>query len=124
MLLKALREGLGRLIVFINFVTRPRPMQRSEEEQARVNEEASSLTLYQFYACPFCVRTRRAIHRLNLPIETRDAQNDPVDRQALKDGGGKIKVPCLRIEEAGETRWMYESRDIIAYLEDRFGAQA
>jgi glutaredoxin len=124
MLLKALREGLGRLIVFINFVTRPRPMQRSEEEQARVNEEASSLTLYQFYACPFCVRTRRAIHRLNLPIETRDAQNDPVDRQALKDGGGEIKVPCLRIEEAGETRWMYESRDIIAYLEDRFGAQA
>ena len=124
MLLKALREGLGRLIVFINFVTRPRPMQRSEEEQARVNEEASSLTLYQFYACPFCVRTRRAIHRLNLPIETRDAQNDPVDRQALKDGGGEIKVPCLRIEEAGETRWMYESMDIIAYLEDRFGAQA
>ena len=124
MLLKALREGLGRLIVFINFVTRPRPMQRSEEEQARVNEEASSLTLYQFYACPFCVRTRRAIHRLNLPIETRDAQNDPVDRQALKDDGGEIKVPCLRIEEAGETRWMYESRDIIAYLEDRFGAQA
>lgn len=124
MLLKALREGLGRLIVFINFVTRPRPMQRSEEEQARVNEEASSLTLYQFYACPFCVRTRRAIHRLNLPIETRDAQNDPVDRQALKDGGGEIKVPCLRIEEAGETRWMYESMDIIAYLEDRFGEQA
>jgi glutaredoxin len=124
MLLKALREGLGRLIVFINFVTRPRPMQRSEEEQARVNEEASSLTLYQFDACPFCVRTRRAIYRLNLPIETRDAQNDPVDRQALKDGGGEIKVPCLRIEEAGETRWMYESRDIIAYLEDRFGAQA
>lgn len=124
MLLKALREGLGRLIVFINFVTRPRPMQRSEEAQARVNEEASSLTLYQFYACPFCVRTRRAIHRLNLPIETRDAQNDPVDRQALKEGGGEIKVPCLRIEEAGETRWMYESMDIIAYLEDRFGAQA
>ena len=124
MLLKALREGLGRLIVFINFVTRPRPMQRSEEAQARVNEEASSLTLYQFYACPFCVRTRRAIHRLNLPIETRDAQNDPVDRQALKEGGGEIKVPCLRIEEAGETRWMYESMDIISYLEDRFGAKA
>lgn len=123
MLLKALREGLGRLIVFINFVTRPRPMQRSEEAQSRVNDEASSLTLYQFYACPFCVRTRRAIHRLNLPIETRDAQNNPIDRQALKDGGGEIKVPCLRIEEAGETRWMYESMDIIAYLEERFGTQ-
>lgn len=124
MLLKALREGLGRIIVFIDFITRPKPIQRSEEDQARVDEEAASLSLYQFYACPFCVRTRRAIHRLNLPIQTRDAQNNPVDRQALKDGGGEIKVPCLRIEEEGETRWMYESMDIIAYLEQRFGTQA
>ena len=38
MLLKALREVLGRLIVFINFLTRPRPMQRNEEDQARVAE--------------------------------------------------------------------------------------
>ncbi|MDF3852182.1 hypothetical protein [Achromobacter denitrificans] len=29
-------------------------------------------------------------------------------------------MPCLRIEEAGGTRWMYESSDIIAYLEQRF----
>ena len=34
--------------------------------------------------------------------------------------GGKVKVPCLRIEEAGGTRWMYESNDIIAYLEQRY----
>ena len=124
MLLKALREGLGRIIIFIDFITRPKPIQRSEEDQARVDEEAASLSLYQFYACPFCVRTRRAIHRLNLPIQTRDAQNNPVDRQALQDGGGEIKVPCLRIEEEGETRWMYESMDIIEYLEQRFASKA
>jgi len=35
-------------------------------------------------------------------------------------GGGKRKVPCLRIEEDGKTEWMYESNDIIAYLEQRF----
>jgi glutathione S-transferase len=29
-------------------------------------------------------------------------------------------VPCLLIEEDGEARWMYESNDIIAYLEKRF----
>ncbi|MDT4882527.1 hypothetical protein FQZ97_1184810 [compost metagenome] len=60
------------------------------------------------------------MHRLNLPIALRDAKNDETHRDALLAGGGKIKVPCLRIEENGESRWMYESNDIIRYLESRF----
>ncbi|MXY52559.1 MAG: glutathione S-transferase domain-containing protein, partial [Gammaproteobacteria bacterium] len=28
-------------------------------------------------------------------------------------------VPCLRIESAAGTRWMYESADIIDYLDSR-----
>ena len=74
MLLKLLREGLGRLIVFINFITRPKAIQRSEIEQKEAEQQASKLSLYQFYACPFCVKTRRVIHQLNIPIETRNAQ--------------------------------------------------
>ena len=36
---------------------------------------------------------------------------------ALKQGGGKTQVPCLRIEDsAGNVQWMYESDDIIQYL--------
>lgn len=123
MLVKALREGLGRLIVLLDHVTRPKPVQRSETEQQAVNASATGLALYQFYACPFCVRTRREIHRLNLPIETRDAQNDPVHRAALEQGGGKIQVPCLRIEDKDGTRWLYESADVIAYLQQRFDPQ-
>jgi len=121
MILKILREGLGRLIVLLDFITRPRPVMRTAEEQSAVDEAAGHMKLYQFYACPFCVRTRRAMHRLNLPIETLDAQNDPKHRADLEAGGGAIKVPCLRIDENGQTRWMYESLDIIAYLEERFG---
>jgi len=33
-----------------------------------------------------------------------------------------LKVPCLKITENGEDRWMYESNDIIAYLNGRFVA--
>ncbi|WP_375738516.1 glutathione S-transferase N-terminal domain-containing protein [Pseudomonas boanensis] len=120
MFIKALRVGLGQLIIFIDFITRPRKLRRSAEEQARIAEEAASLALYQFNACPFCVKTRRAMHRLNLPIVLRDAKNDEAHRADLLAGGGKIKVPCLRIEESGESRWMYESNDIIRYLESRF----
>ena len=122
MILKALREGLGRLVVLVDHLTRPAPMQRSPQEQEAVAAEATKLALYQFYACPFCVKTRRALHRLNLPVALRDARNDPVHRAELESGGGKIQVPCLRIEGPDGTRWLYESRAIIAYLEGRFGA--
>ncbi|KRC71690.1 glutaredoxin 2 [compost metagenome] len=120
MLVKALRVGLGQLIVVGDALTRPRPQRRSAQGQATVNTEAAALSLYQFHACPFCVKTRRAIHRLNVPITLRDAKQDAQAREQLLAGGGKVKVPCLRIDEADGTRWMYESGDIIAYLEQRF----
>lgn len=124
MLVKALRVGLGQLIVAGDALTRPRPQQRSAQGQAAVNTEAAALSLYQFHACPFCVKTRRAIHKLNAPIALHDVKRDPTAREHLLAGGGKVKVPCLRIEEAGGTRWMYESSDIIAYLEQRFASVA
>jgi glutaredoxin len=120
MFVKALRVGLGQFIVLGDALTRPRPQKRSPQGQAAVNADAGSLSLYQFRACPFCVKTRRAMHRLNVPVTLKDAKNDPEARAALQAGGGKVKVPCLRIEEADGTRWMYESKDIIAYLERRF----
>ncbi|CAB3639463.1 glutaredoxin [Achromobacter marplatensis] len=120
MIVKALRVGLGQLIVAGDALTRPRPQKRSPQGQAAVNKDAAALSLYQFHACPFCVKTRRAMHRLNVPVALHDAKRDPQAREQLLAGGGKVKVPCLRIEEAGGTRWMYESSDIIAYLEQRF----
>ncbi|MCY1311826.1 hypothetical protein D9M70_621790 [compost metagenome] len=108
------------MIVLGDALTRPRPQQRSAQGQATVNDEAARLSLYQFHACPFCVKTRRAIHKLNAPIALRDAKGDPEAREQLLAGGGRVKVPCLRIDAADGTRWMYESNDIIAYLEQRF----
>ena len=77
--------------------------------------------LYQFKMCPFCVKARRAIKRLSLNIETRDALREESSREELLAGGGQIKVPCLKIiDDAGKTTWMYESSDIIKYLQERF----
>ena len=124
MLVKALRTGVGQLIIVGDALTRPSPRKRSAQGQAAVDADATALTLYQFHACPFCIKTRRAIHRLNVPVSLRDAKNDPQAREQLKAGGGRVKVPCLRIDEANGTRWMYESNDIIAFLEKRFGSVA
>jgi glutaredoxin len=124
MVLTLIREGLGRTVAFFDRITRPTPMERSAEAQAAVNDATRGMALYQYFACPFCIKTRRTLHRLNLPIELRDAQNDPVHRAALHQEGGRIQVPCLRIDAADGSRWLYESNDIIRYLEERFGAEA
>ncbi|SDI98201.1 Glutathione S-transferase, N-terminal domain [Ferrimonas sediminum] len=124
MLVKIVREGLGRAIALGDLVTRGSKMKRSEEQQARIAEELQSLSLYQFYACPFCIKVRRAMHRLNLPIETRDVNRHPQFRQELEHNAGKVKVPCLRIDDAQGSQWMLESGDIIAYLEQRYGQAA
>ena len=122
-LLKGLREGLGRLIVGVDWIFSPKPIQRSAERQAQVDEAAHDLALYQFYACPFCIKTRRAIKRLNVPIETRNAQAGEF-RAELLEKGGEVKVPCLKIVASEKTIWLYESDDIITYLEHRFGVEA
>jgi len=118
--LKLLREGLGRLIVFGDFVSRPSPVERSSDNQAVVDDAIKSLSLYQFYACPFCVKVRSEMARLGLDIEVRDAQSG-LYREELQREGGQVQAPCLRIEEEGKVQWMYESSDIIAYLQGRFG---
>jgi glutaredoxin len=121
MLVKALRNGLGMIIVFVSWLTQPKKIKRNETDQAQAQENTRGLALYQLYACPFCVKTRRAIHRLNITIEIRDIGKQASYRQELEQQGGRVKVPCLRIEDQGEVRWMYESDDIISYLNQRVG---
>jgi glutaredoxin len=118
--LRLLREGSGRVLILIDWLFKPSVVKRNDEEQAKVDQETKILKLYQFYACPFCVKTRRAIKRLNLKVETRDAQTAGQFRKELELSGGKIKVPCLKVESAGEATWIYESNDIIKYLDERF----
>lgn len=121
MLAKALRNGLGCVVATIDQLTRPAKKKRSPEAQAEVETRTAKLTLYQFHGCPFCIKVRRTMHKLNLPIQTLDVNKNAVAEQELISGGGKRTVPCLRIErEDGTVQWTYESNDIIKYLETNF----
>ncbi|TDF37554.1 glutaredoxin [Alteromonadaceae bacterium M269] len=115
-----IRNAVGSIIVALDLISRPRKLKRSEEAQKHVESELASLSLYQFYSCPFCIKTRRALHRLNLPMVKRNVSRGSQYRQELAEQGGKIQAPCLRIEKDGKVEWMYESSDIINYLEQRF----
>ena len=119
--MRIIRLILGKLILFFNWVFSPRGTQRDPEIQAGIDAQTTSLKLYQYEACPFCVKVRRAMKRNTLTIETRDVKRSASAREELLAGGGNLKVPCLRIEnERGQAEWLYESSDIVRYLEDRF----
>ena len=120
---KPIRWVLGQIIIFADWVTRPKPIQRSAEVQKEIDEQTKSFALYQFNQCPFCVKTRRQIRRLNLNIEKRDARNDPKWNQELISEGGKYQVPCLKMVKGdGSVEWLYESSNINEYLETTFSA--
>lgn len=123
LLITLIRNGLGSLIALIDFITRPRKLKRPVSEQENIEGELGELTLYQFFACPFCIKIRRTLHKLNLPITKRSVSKGSPYRLELEQEGGKIQVPCLRIEQNGQVEWMYESSQIIAYLNERFANQ-
>jgi glutathione S-transferase len=84
--------------------------------------DSSDLALYQYQSCPYCARVRMALERLGVTLEIRDTQREPARRAELIREGGQSMVPCLRIAHPdGRVQWLYESADIIAYLQRRFG---
>lgn len=121
MVVSLIRNGLGLILRGMNAATRGSKLERDDEAQAKVNSAIAGLSLYQFSGCPFCIKVRRKMHQLNLPIELRDAKRGTEYRKELEAQGGRSMVPCLRIEKDGQVEWLYESSDIIAYLDNQFG---
>lgn len=120
---KILRVVLGPVMLLRERLTRPAGLVRQPALQAQVDQQCRSLALYQYKTCPFSIRVRQEMRRLSLNIERRDAQHDVKNREELLRLGGQAKVPCLRItDQAGNSRWLYESDAIIAYLRGRFAA--
>ena len=120
-LLKLLRTTIGYIIIALNAIVKPKVLKRSKSDQEKANNKSKKYILYEFYLCPFCVKVRRHLTRLNIQIETRDAKKNETYRDELLNGGGRIKVPCLRIQTASGYEWMYESSDINDYLSREFG---
>ncbi|GGB79781.1 hypothetical protein GCM10011352_01800 [Marinobacterium zhoushanense] len=118
---RLLRRLLMPFMLVYAALSKPKPISRDDQAQAQVDTDCRSLTLYQFVTCPFCIKVRKEIHRLALPIGMANVQRDADARKALEQGGGRVKVPCLKIEhEDGRTEWVYESSDINNYLRQRF----
>jgi glutaredoxin 3 len=77
------------------------------------------LELFKFDSCPFCIRVLVKLRGLKnaAGIRIRDTMKEPGAEEELVKRGGDDQVPCLFID--GQP--MYESADIIAWLEANVG---
>ncbi|MBQ1310448.1 MAG: glutathione S-transferase N-terminal domain-containing protein [Blautia sp.] len=74
-----------------------------------------TLELYKKNTCPYCRKVMDFISSTGrTDIIFKDIQSDPEAGKILVTTGGKKQVPCLFIDG----RPMYESLDIIKWLED------
>jgi glutathione S-transferase len=109
---RIIRQALGRVVTLLE----QSPLVPAS---SRPGQRFDDLVLYHYPACPFCIRVRFALHRYGILIQLRDIDSHPDFRRQLLEQGGRLQVPCLRIENQGQARWLYESGDIIAYLKQR-----
>jgi glutathione S-transferase len=77
------------------------------------------LVLYNFEASPYCRKVREVLNELNLDCHIKNVAKRSPRRSELIKRGGKMQVPYL-IDPNTNTE-MYESDDIIAYLEKTYG---
>ena len=120
---RTLRMVLGPFMLLFEVLSRRKPIVRAPALQTKVDQDCRSLVLYHFKTCPFCIKVRKEMHRLALPIEKRDAQHDATNKADLLAGSGHDQVPCLKVTDAsGQVQWIKDSGAIITYLNQRFGA--
>lgn len=99
-----------------------RPLPRSNTEHELLERESRRMQLYFSRACPASIGVQRYCQRLGLRVVEKDVQRITAYRNELLNGGGASKVPCLRIEDAQGSRWIYSSDTILSFLDQRFNS--
>lgn len=83
-------------------------------------QPAERLELWSFEASPFCRKVRETLCELNLDYVVHNVAKTSARRPQLVALGGKMLVPYLVDPNTGAA--MYESDDIVAYLERTYGS--
>ncbi len=78
-----------------------------------------ALTLYNMEGSPYCRKVREVLSELDLPCLIRNLPKGSPKRAELVERGGKMQVPYLI--DPNTSREMYESEDIIRYLQLQYG---
>lgn len=97
-----------------------RPLVCSRERRDAMERESRRMQLYFSHVCPSSLAAQRYCQRLGLRVVEKNVARVLSYRNELLNEGGQSRVPCLRIEEDGEIKWLYSCDSIRSYLEQRF----
>ena len=86
----------------------------------RRHEPKQLLELYDFEGCPYCRKVREVLCELDLDYRARPVAHGSPRRAELQEVGGKVQVPYLIDPNTGSR--LYESADIIEYLNETYAA--
>lgn len=79
-----------------------------------------SYALYYHNTCPYCLKVLAALSVMKIDVEKRNVMKNPEFRQQQLNATGRTTVPCLLItDDNQQEQWMYESSDIIRYLQSQ-----
>lgn len=85
-------------------------------------QPAELLKLYGFEASPYCRKVREVLHELNLDFVAKNVGKGSARRPEFFACSGKMMVPYLIDPNTGTE--MFESDDIVQYLEDTYGRRS
>ncbi len=120
------RKALGRLLSPLNTTgalaataIRPKGGRVRPGLEDRKNPD-ELLILYNLEISPFCRKVREKLNELNLDYHVKNVGKHSARRPELVDRGGKMMIPYL--VDPNTNVEMYESDDIIDYLEAAYGS--
>ena len=81
----------------------------------------SDLILYELPGCPYCAKVTSKLDELGLEYDSIEVPRSHGERTEVKEVSGQTGVPVIIDEEHG-VDGMPESDDIVAFLEETYGA--
>jgi glutathione S-transferase len=80
-----------------------------------------NLELYELPGCPYCAKVKTKLDELGLKYVSHEVPRSHSKRTEVKDVSGQTGVPVL-VDPDHDVEGMAESDDIVAYLDETYGA--
>jgi len=81
----------------------------------------ANITLYELPGCPYCAKVIDKLNELGLEYDSIEVPSSHDERTEVESVSGQTGVPVI-VDEDHDVDGMSESDDIVAFLEETYGA--
>jgi len=81
----------------------------------------ANITLYELPGCPYCAKVIDTLDEIGLEYDSIEVPRSHDERTEVEEVSGQTGVPVI-VDEEHDVHGMAESDDIVAFLEETYGA--